>query len=184
MNGYGTVYAIQHLETGKRYVGSTRNLAARIGHHVSSLHNGQHSIEDFQEDFNKNPGISVSILWQGVASSEALRNMERLYMDKFNSRDREHGYNYKDPSKEVKVWPSETIGPKRITKSLKKLEQKVPKTFQNILDIEDHPGWAIGLTDSEIEVIQNLSKLPVDLQQQFLNMIAGAAMAIEFFSQR
>lgn len=89
-----TVYAIEHQQTGKIYIGSSCNFKERIKSHLRLLKNGKHPIENLQNDFNSNSELKFYELDQIHAFEE--RAKEHKWMDHYKTRDKEFGYNYKD----------------------------------------------------------------------------------------
>lgn len=96
------VYAIQHKDTGRIYVGSTiqKNIADRIMQHIWMLRRGEHPIELMQEDFNRY-GESYEFFNLGEYSEYAdnaniCRQKEYDFMEKFGTDNPAVGYNYND----------------------------------------------------------------------------------------
>lgn len=90
------VYIITNEKNGKRYVGSTARPMWRFKEHLKLLKKNKHTVQDFQDDYNK--------FGEGAFSFEVITKME--HTGKFNEEyqtmimlktyDREYGYNYKD----------------------------------------------------------------------------------------
>ena len=94
INESRVVYMITHNITKRMYVGSTKNFKLRIRNHLYKLYNGTHPVEDMQKDFDiYGDDYTIEI----VGNINLLeRNLEYETMDKYNSRVRGVGYNYKD----------------------------------------------------------------------------------------
>lgn len=89
------IYAIQHNETKRMYIGITRNVNRRYLNHIYALRAGKHTIEDMQSDFNKyGENYSLFILEEVKEPEEADKEYE--YMKEYQSYVRGIGYNYKD----------------------------------------------------------------------------------------
>ena len=92
------VYAIQHNNTKRIYIGSSINPEERYMSHIYSLRKGNHPVEDMQEDFNKyGENLSFYILDECHGYEE--RKKEYEWMRKYNTTHRGVGYNYKDHEK-------------------------------------------------------------------------------------
>ena len=83
VNGSG-VYCITHIETSKKYVGSSVNLNARLKKHLRMLKNGKHHSYKLQMDWNKygEEAFEISILLRCPVDS--LLDMEQKIIDKLN----------------------------------------------------------------------------------------------------
>lgn len=91
-----TVYAIQHNETGRIYVGSTKNVASRFMAHLQLLKSGKHSNAAMQDDFDKyGEGYSLYIL--DTAFTKDQKHLEYDWMEKLKTYDPRIGYNGNDP---------------------------------------------------------------------------------------
>ncbi len=100
MNYPRKVYAIQHNETKRIYVGSSSEVDKRYMNHIIRLRNGKHSVEDMQKDFDEY-GENYSFFVLDEMETPAERVKEFLWMKKLNSTTRGIGYNYKDTEKSV-----------------------------------------------------------------------------------
>ena len=88
------VYVITHKTTNRKYVGSSRDVSRRIKNHMYKLRRGIHPVEDMQKDFYEyGENYIVEIFEQ---KNNSKRDLEYELMDKYNSRIRGVGYNYKD----------------------------------------------------------------------------------------
>lgn len=89
------IYAIQHNETKKIYVGSSANVENRYWSHMYALRGGKHSVEEMQEDFDEyGENYSLFILDKIYDYSEKAK--EYVWMKKLQSYIQGKGYNYKD----------------------------------------------------------------------------------------
>lgn len=93
-----TIYAIQHCQTGRIYVGRTIWLDGRLKAHFSALKNNAHPNELMQSDYNEF-GNDFEVFVLEVVENEypARRDAEHKWMDKLGTGDPRVGYNYKDP---------------------------------------------------------------------------------------
>lgn len=85
------VYVIRHRITDRMYIGSSGDVNRRIYSHISALRRGKHPVEDMQKDFD---------IYGENYSIEIFENINNRFeydlMDRYNSRVRGIGYNYKD----------------------------------------------------------------------------------------
>lgn len=96
-----TVYAIQHNETKKIYIGSSTDVEKRYWSHIYQLRRQKHSVEDMQKDFN-DYGENYSLFVLEEINSFEERNKEYEWMEKLKTHIRSIGYNYKDHAKAMK----------------------------------------------------------------------------------
>lgn len=88
------VYMLECLDTGKRYIGSSNKLKSRLSFHLNSINEGRggHSLYSHF----KPRRVDFYVLESGDLSSDALKVLERYYIDKFDSI-WPRGFNKKDP---------------------------------------------------------------------------------------
>lgn len=90
-----TIYAIQHNETRKIYVGSSSDVENRYWSHMYALRSDKHTVEDMQEDFNEY-GENYSLFILDEIHEYSEKEKEYTWIEKLQSHIREKGYNYKD----------------------------------------------------------------------------------------
>ena len=91
-----TIYAIQHNETGRIYVGNTSKLTRRIGDHMWQLKSGKHCNKEMQKDYDEyGDDYSVYVLDKIEDGSQKIKEME--WMEKLGTYDVRVGYNHNDP---------------------------------------------------------------------------------------
>lgn len=89
------IYKITHNVTGRMYIGSTGRFEKRIEEHLTALRGHKHAVEDMQMDFDVyGDNFSVEIIGRMNSIAEAKKEYE--LMDKYCSRVRGVGYNYRD----------------------------------------------------------------------------------------
>lgn len=94
---YKSVYVITNTVTNKSYVGVTeRRVGVRFHEHLLKLRRGKHRIEDMQKDFDSYGESSFILRVFGRFEEKLANRLEYSVMDLINSRNRVHGYNYKD----------------------------------------------------------------------------------------
>jgi hypothetical protein len=95
-----TVYIITNSVSKRSYVGITeRKTHIRFYEHIKLLRRGKHYVSSMQEDFNRYGEASFQVEEYGSYEEKIANRMEYTVMDLMNSRDREHGYNYRDINK-------------------------------------------------------------------------------------
>lgn len=77
------IYKITHVDSGKIYVGASRDLDARRYSHYRELHLNKHSCSEMQADFNASACGNSAIDFQVVefCPIEALHEMEKLHIE-------------------------------------------------------------------------------------------------------
>jgi len=99
MKGSGVIYCIE-CENGKRYVGSTTDIATRKKNHFSTLKINKHFNSLLQEDFNRLGEQAFRVYILGGYEINNLIDMERLWIKKLKSDDHSTGYNLLSPTKD------------------------------------------------------------------------------------
>ena len=85
------VYAIEHIESGRKYVGSSSNVSRRLSRHVSNLNFNRHHSKHLQAAWNlygENAFVFLMIL---ECKSDETLEFEQLEIDMNNSY--ENGFN-------------------------------------------------------------------------------------------
>lgn len=88
------VYSILNCDSGKRYVGMTEDLSARMRYHYYALKKGNHPNCSMQEDFNKGDNFKVEILCRFQEKDAVPRKekaLETFFIFKYKAV--EKGYN-------------------------------------------------------------------------------------------
>jgi hypothetical protein len=92
------VYAIQHNETKRIYIGSSYDVETRYLNHLYALRNHKHNNEDMQQDFDEfGEDYSLYVIDEITTFEDVKREYE--WMKKYKSYIRGTGYNYKDQKK-------------------------------------------------------------------------------------
>lgn len=94
-----SIYAIRCTKNGKLYIGRTTNLEKRITQHFQELKSGRHSNKVMTEDYKRygRDKFEVYLLETNISYQE--RGKEYEYMKKYNTYDKQYGYNFNDKSK-------------------------------------------------------------------------------------
>lgn len=86
-------YAIRNLNNFKVYVGSSKNIKRRIYQHKYELSRGTHRSLHLQNAFNELGMGSFSFVVLDMWSKYPLVEVEQIYLDRYQSYNRENGYN-------------------------------------------------------------------------------------------
>ena len=95
-NFHRYVYAIQHNETGRIYVGSTKDTTKRYLAHMWDLKKGKHCNKAMQRDYDKYGGKYSLFVLDEIKNYEE-RDKEYYWMEKLKTYDTRIGYNTNDP---------------------------------------------------------------------------------------
>lgn len=88
------VYQIKNLINGKIYIGSSININSRWKEHIRFLNNNKHHSIHFQRAWNKYGEDSFEFkIIELVNNTDNLLDREQYYLDKFESYNRDNGYN-------------------------------------------------------------------------------------------
>jgi len=88
------VYVIEHISSGKKYVGSAgRSFKSRWGQHRSGLRKGTHNSRYLQNAWNKYGEESFLFRIVKCTSPEEAVSYEQAFIDLYKSADRKFGYN-------------------------------------------------------------------------------------------
>ena len=89
------IYKITNVINGMIYIGSSVELKKRIAQHKSDLRNNRHHSPRLQNSFNKygEENFVFEIIEELDCDRETLREVEQHYLDKYNSYDRNTGFN-------------------------------------------------------------------------------------------
>ena len=96
------IYCIENLVNGKKYIGLSRDIEKRFGTHIAKLNKGEHINEHLQSawDFYKEENFSFYVI--ETCSPEQLAELEMYYINKFQTRNRDFGYNMTDGGDGIK----------------------------------------------------------------------------------
>ena len=83
MTNQSGIYTLTHVDSGRIYVGASRNLDARRYSHYRELHLNKHHCRELQVDFNGsacgNSAVEFTVI--NVCPVEALHEMEKLHIE-------------------------------------------------------------------------------------------------------
>jgi group I intron endonuclease len=80
------VYAVIHVKSGQRYIGSSKNIAERLASHKRNLTKGNHSNRHLQRAWTKYGSASFVFVVVEKTTIENLLKREQLYMNKFRKK--------------------------------------------------------------------------------------------------
>ena len=93
-----TIYAIQHRQTGRIYVGRTASLDQRLKAHFLALRSNSHPNELMQSDYNEfGEDYEIFILEEVENKYPLRRDAEHKWMETLGTGDERIGYNSRDP---------------------------------------------------------------------------------------
>ena len=95
------VYIIQCLVNNKKYVGSSKDCLRRMHYHRQHLRANKHWNKYLQEDWNKYEEALFTYQVVEIVDINDLTSREDFYMELFNSRTSEFGYNIATASGKV-----------------------------------------------------------------------------------
>lgn len=87
------IYKIECMVNGKVYIGQSQDIERRWGRHKRELENGEHNNNHLQAAFNKYRADNFT--WEIIEECEEslLDDKEIFYIEKYDSYNREKGYN-------------------------------------------------------------------------------------------
>lgn len=91
------VYAIQHNQTKRIYIGSSKDVETRYMTHIEALKARKHLSVEMQQDFDAY-GNDFSLYVLDTISNRKENKKEYEWMRKYQTNDPEFGYNRKDPA--------------------------------------------------------------------------------------
>lgn len=86
------IYQIINTANGKRYIGQSENALHRKNCHFYELKHGKHKNQALQNDYLLSPDSFVFEILAKCGKTE-LDELEKYYIQRFKTNDREHGYN-------------------------------------------------------------------------------------------
>lgn len=108
------IYCIEHVESGKKYIGKSKNIENRLSSHMSALTKDEY-------DKNENRHLWNAVKYYGIHNFEMyvveelpldeslIAEREIHWMDYYNTCNRNFGYNLRRDSETRMVLPPETI---------------------------------------------------------------------------
>lgn len=87
------IYSIEHLKSGRRYIGSSSNISVRFTNHKSCLRRGTHDNSYLQHSWDKHGGSGFKFVIVEKCDVGKLIDREQFWIEYYNSCDRRNGYN-------------------------------------------------------------------------------------------
>ena len=124
------IYSISNIVSGKKYIGSTVGTSGRWKTHRWQLNSGIHSNEHLQRAWKKYGKTSFvfDIVEKSFGTKEYKQNLEDIYIEKFNTRNPDFGYNINAANLTGNVMKDETRN--KISKALTNHPKKCKKIIQ------------------------------------------------------
>lgn len=88
------IYAITNMINGKIYIGQSVDIKDRFAHHKSMLRHNRHENDYLQKAWNKYGESNFEFKILTECSEEEMDNIERDYIQKYDSMNRDKGYNF------------------------------------------------------------------------------------------
>ncbi len=89
------IYCIENLINHKKYIGQSTNIADRWRRHINALKLGSHENDYLQKSWAKYGQNKFSFSVLEECGEIQLNDKERYYIEKYDTLNRDHGYNLK-----------------------------------------------------------------------------------------
>lgn len=115
------IYCIENISTKKKYIGQSINIENRWSKHKSELKHSVHDNNYLQKAWNKYGESDFKFYVLEYCEKEKLNDLEKYYIDYYNTMDRKLGYNLKSGGQDTNYQSKEVR--EKISKSNKKSYQ-------------------------------------------------------------
>ena len=121
------MYALKHNQTGKIYIGCSRDVERRIREHLTALRSHYHPVDKLQQDYDLyGSNFSYYVLCEAYNGIDAFF-IEKQFMSLLHTRDDAYGYNTEDSSSDFSLDQYEEhiipVGSTKIHKRISKHQQ-------------------------------------------------------------
>ena len=90
------IYCIEDITNNKRDIGQSVDIVDRWRRHISELNLGSHCNDYLQKSWNKYGQSNFEFTILEECNDTQLNDRERFYIEKYNTLDRDYGYNLKE----------------------------------------------------------------------------------------
>ena len=135
------IYKIENKINGKIYIGQSTNINKRLGNHKRALKGNYHHNKHLQLAFNKYGGDNFTFEIIDICEIDEIDALERLYINKYECKHNEWGYNLEDGGHNGKKLSEETK--EKISKGNKgkkqseEAKEKISYKLKNYWDSEE-----------------------------------------------
>lgn len=102
------IYCIEDIAHHRKYIGQSVDILDRWRRHISELNLGYHHNDYLQKSWNKYGYDNFMFTILEECSETQLNDKERFYIEKYNTLDRNYGYNLKDGGQDHNRYADET----------------------------------------------------------------------------
>ena len=130
------IYSITNTVNGKIYIGQSIDVKDRIAHHKSRLRHNRHENDYLQKAWNKYGEECFEFNVLEECSLDKIDEIERKYIDQYDSMNRDKGYNFESGGSLHKQMSEES-----------KVKMSIAK--QGVYDGEKNPMYGVHLKHSD-----------------------------------
>ena len=118
MNKISGIYCIENTITNQKYIGQSINIKYRWRKHRSALNTNKHDNAYLQNSWNKYGQDNFKFYVLEMCDIDQLNEREIYYIEKFNTLDRNYGYNLKTGGQNCSSYCTEEVK-QRMSDSIK-----------------------------------------------------------------
>lgn len=132
------IYCIENISTSKKYIGQSIDINDRWRRHIGELNHNSHHNDYLQKAWNKYGESDFKFYILEYCPVDELNIKETIYIEKYNTMDRNHGYNLKSGGQDHNYQSDEVR--QKISQSNKKAYQN--SNLKEIRQIDALNQWA------------------------------------------